>query len=39
MFAVDMLTLTELPFEKDVDYFSKLYDERLVISYDKIYAK
>lgn len=29
----------DLPFEEDVDYYGKLYDERLVISYDKIYAK
>ena len=39
MFAVDMLTLTELPFEEGVDCFGKRYGERLVISYDKIYAK
>ena len=28
----------DLPFESGVDYFSKLYDERLVISHSKIYG-
>jgi len=29
----------DLPFEKGVDYFSRLYDERLVISYEKVYGR
>ena len=29
----------DLPFEEGVDYYGKLYDERLAISYDKIYAE
>lgn len=29
----------ELPFEEGVDYYSKLYDERLVISYEKVYGR
>ena len=28
----------DLPFEAGVDYFGKLYDERLVVSYQKIYG-
>ena len=28
-----------LPFEDGIDYFGKLYDNRLVISYDKVYAE
>ena len=28
----------DLPFESGVDYFGKLYDERLVVSYQKIYG-
>ena len=29
----------DLPFEDGVDYFGRLYDNRLVISYDKVYAE
>jgi len=29
----------DLPFESGKDYYGKLYDERLAISYDKIYAE
>ena len=29
----------DLPFEDGVDYFGKLFDNRLVISYDKVYAE
>lgn len=29
----------DLPFESGEDYYSKLYDERLVISYDRLYGE